>query len=114
MSELIGIARFSFKDGDVEEYKRLSVEAMEIVRTKDPGTLEYSVYLNEDESEAIVIERFRSSEALIEHGANLAELSEKVLKTGSVEGEVLGEPSQKLTAQIAEGPVRIFKPFISL
>ena len=103
MGELQGIARFKFHPGKVEEYKRLSAQAMEIVRTKDTGTLQYEVYFNDDESEAVVIERFRNSEALIEHAANLAEIGEAVLATGSVEGELLGEPSEELRARLAEG-----------
>ena len=103
MGELQGIARFKFHPGKVEEYKRLSAQAMEIVRTKDTGTLQYEVYFNDDESEAVVIERFRDSEALIEHGANLAEIGEAVLATGTVEGELLGEPNEELRARLVEG-----------
>jgi quinol monooxygenase YgiN len=59
MNELIGIARFSFKEGDVTEFKRLSAQCMEIVRTKDTGTLQYDIYFNDDESECVVVERGR-------------------------------------------------------
>lgn len=55
MGEILGIARFKFHAGKVEEYKRLSAEAMEIVRTKDSGTLQFDTYLNDDESECMVI-----------------------------------------------------------
>ena len=41
VGEIVGIARFKFHEGKVEEYKRLSAEAMEIVRTKDSGTLQF-------------------------------------------------------------------------
>ena len=74
MSELQGIARFRIHDGKLDEFKRLSAQAMEIVATKDPGTLQYDIYFNDDESECIVLERFKDSEALIEHAANLSEL----------------------------------------
>jgi quinol monooxygenase YgiN len=57
MSELLGIARFKFHEGKLEEYKRLSAQAMEIVRTKDTGTLQYDTYLNDDQTECMVIER---------------------------------------------------------
>ena len=57
MSELLGIVRFKFHEGKVEEFKRLSARAMEIVRAQDTGTLQYDTYFNDDESEAIVIER---------------------------------------------------------
>ena len=62
-TELQAIVRFLSHDGDVEEFKRLSVQCMEIVRTQDTGTLQYDTYFNDDETECIVIERFRDSEA---------------------------------------------------
>jgi quinol monooxygenase YgiN len=74
VSELLGIARFKFHEGKLEEYKRLSAQAMEIVRTKDTGTLQYDIYFNDDQSECMVVERYRDSEALIEHMANLGDL----------------------------------------
>jgi hypothetical protein len=58
-TELQAIVRFRFHDGDVEEFKRLSAQCMEIVRTQDTGTLQYDTYFNDDETESIVIERFR-------------------------------------------------------
>ncbi len=93
MTELVGIARFKLHQGDVEEFKRLSAQAMEIVRTKDTGTLQYDIYFNDDQSECIVLERYRDSEALIEHAENLGDLMEAIPATGSVSGELLGEPS---------------------
>ena len=43
MDEIKGIARVKFHPGKVEEWKRLTEEAMEIVRTKDTGTLQYEI-----------------------------------------------------------------------
>ena len=114
MPELIGIARFRFHPGKVAEYKRLSAEAMEIVRAREPGTLQYDIFFNEDESEAVVIERFASSEALLEHGANMAEISPAVLATGTVEGELLGDPSPELRALLTGPEPELFTPWISL
>ena len=110
MSELQGIARFKFDDGKLEEFKRLSAQCMEIVRTKDIGTLQYEIYFNDDQSECIVLERYKDSEALIQHAANVGDLMEAILATGSVSGELLGEPSADLRAELAGGPVRLF-PF---
>ncbi len=114
MSELHGIARFKFHEGKLDEFKRLSAQCMEIVRTKDTGTLQYDTYFNEDQSEAIVHERFRDSEALIEHTANLGDLVDAVLATGSVSGELLGEPSAELREKMAGSEVRLFTPFLSM
>ncbi len=114
MSELQGIVRFTFHAGKVEEFKRLSAQAMDIVRAKDTGTLQYDTFFNADQSEAIVLERFRDSQALIDHAANMNELMEAILATGSVSGELLGEPSAELKARLAQSPVRLFTLYQSL
>ena len=115
MSELLGIARFKFHEGKLEEFKRLSAQCMEIVRSKDPGTLQYDTYFNDDQTEAIVIERFKDSKSLIEHGGNLADLMEAILATGSVSGELLGEPSAELKAKLVDGEEpRLFTPYQSM
>ncbi len=116
MTELLGIARFKFHEGKREEFKRLSAQAMEIVRTREPGTLQYDIYLNDDESECVVIERYRDSAALIEHAANLGDLSDAILAmVAVVHGEILGEPSAELRAKLAgsEVPV-VFTPYLSM
>jgi quinol monooxygenase YgiN len=114
VSELQGIARFKFHEGQLEEFKRLSAQCMEIVRTKDTGTLQYEIYFNDDQSECIVLERYRDSEALIEHAEHLGDLGEAILRTGWVSGQLLGEPSADLRATLAGGEVRLFTPFLSL
>jgi quinol monooxygenase YgiN len=114
VSELQGIARFKFHEGKLEEFKRLSAQCMEIVRSKDAGTLQYDIYFNDDQSECIVLERYRDSEALIDHVAHLGDLMEAILATGSVSGELLGEPSGELRAKLADSEVRLFTPFLSM
>ena len=116
MSELLGIARFRFHEGKLDEYKRLSARAMDIVRSKDSGTLQYDTYLNEDQSECVVIERYRDSEAAMEHAANLGDISAAVLAIVSVvHGELLGEPSAELRAKLADSDVPVlFTPYESM
>jgi quinol monooxygenase YgiN len=114
VSALHGIARFKFHEGKLEEFKRLSAQCIEIVRTKDTGTLQYDIYFNGDQSEAIVHEQYRDSEALIEHTAHIGDIGEAILATGSVSGELLGEPSPELRAKLSGSPVRIFTPFLSM
>ena len=114
MTELQGIVRFTFHEGKLEEFKRLSAQCLEIVRAQDTGTLQYDTYFNNDQSECIVLDRFRDSEALIEHGAHLDHLMEAILATGSVSGELLGEPSAELRARLAGGGVGLFTLYQSL
>jgi quinol monooxygenase YgiN len=114
VSELQGVGWITLDEGKLEEFKRLTGECMEIVRTKDTGTLQYEVYLSDDQSEAIVLERYRDSEALLEHAANLGELGPAILATGSVSSALIGEPSADLRAILTGGPVRLFTAFLSM
>ncbi len=114
MSELIGIARFKFHPGKVEEFKRLAAQCMEIVRAQDTGTLQYDTYFNADESEAVVIERYRDSAALIEHGDHLAALMAPILATATIDGELLGDLSPELRARMTAGPPQLFTLYASM
>ena len=100
----------------LEEYKRLATQCMEIVRTKDTGTLQYDTYFNEDQSECIVLERFKDSEALIEHAANIGALGEAILSiVDVVHGELLGEPNAEIRANLADMDVpQLFTPYQSM
>ena len=116
MGELLGIARFKFHEGRREEYLRLSDQATELVRAKEPGTLGYDLYLNGDQSECMIIERYRDSEAAMAHAANVGPLFDSVLATVSiVHGELLGEPSAELRARLAGSDVpALFTPYRSM
>jgi hypothetical protein len=113
-SELQGISRFTFQEGQLEEFKRLSAQIIEITRSKDNGTLQLEVYFNDDESECIVLERYRDSGAFVEHATHLGGLGEVIPTMGFVSGQLLGEPSAELRAMIAGSDVRVFTPFLSL
>jgi quinol monooxygenase YgiN len=111
-TELQGIVRFRFHEGAVEEFKRLSRECLEIVREHDTGTLQYDTFFNDDETECIVIERFRDFESLVQHGENLAHLMEAIVATGSCSGELLGDVPEDMRDRFpADGPVQLLTPW---
>jgi quinol monooxygenase YgiN len=113
--ELQSLVRFKFHEGKLEEFKRLSAVCMEIVRSKDPGTLQYDTFFNEDESECIVLERFRDLDALLQHGANIGdELMEQIVATGECFGELLGSVPDEVRANLADSPVQVFLPYSAL
>jgi quinol monooxygenase YgiN len=113
VSELLGIARFRFHEGKREEYLRLSEQANAIVAAKDSGTLQYDLFLNDDQTECMIIERYRDSDAAMEHAENLGHLFADVLATVEiVHGELLGELSAELRARLAGSDVPvIFTPY---
>jgi len=110
--EIQGIGRFKFREDELEEFKRLSAQLMEIVRTQDTGTLQYEIYFSEDQSDCIVLERYRDSEALVEHAGHLGDLGRAI--PGLVSSELLGEPSDDVRAKLVGSGVRLFTPFLSL
>jgi quinol monooxygenase YgiN len=114
VSELQGVGWITLDADKVEEFKRLTAECVEIARAEDTGTLQYEIYLSEDESEAIVLERYRDAEALLEHTANLGELGQAIFATGSGTSALIGEPGPELRATLAGSPVRLFTPFASI
>jgi len=73
MSELQCVARLKIHDGKLDEFKRLAAKCAELVRTKDTGTLQYELYFNSDNTECLVFERYRDSQALLDHHKNLGE-----------------------------------------
>jgi hypothetical protein len=62
------------------------------------------------------IERYRDSDAAIEHAANIGPMFGAVLSTVSiVHGELLGEPSAELRAKLAGSDVpTLFTPYRSM
>ena len=64
MNELLCIARLKIHHGKLDEFKLLAARCVELVRTKDTGTLQYELYFNSDNTECLVFERYRDSQAL--------------------------------------------------
>jgi quinol monooxygenase YgiN len=83
MDEIKGIARVTFHPGQLDEWKRLTAQALEIVRTKDRGTLQYEIFFNADETEAIVFESYRDVDSALEHFANIGHLMEPLMATAN-------------------------------
>lgn len=112
MQEIKGIARVKFLPGKVEEWKRLTSQAMEIVRTKDSGTLQYEIFFNADESEAVVFERYRDSDAALEHFANIGHLMAPLMETATITGELLGTPNDEIRRNLTGEQPKLFEPWL--
>lgn len=113
-SEIHGTARIVIHDGKLDEFKRLAAQCVEIVRTKDTGTLEYDLFLNADGTECFVHERYRDSAAGLEHMANIGVMMEPLSKICTITGEVCGTPSPELRSALESAGVRIYAPLQSI
>ena len=113
MSELQSLARLKIHDGKLDEFKRLAAKCAELVRTKDTGTLQYESYLNSDNTECLVFERYRDSQALLDHLKNMGDTMAAIFQICSGSGEVCGTPSPELLEQLKDSPVQVYKPFLA-
>jgi quinol monooxygenase YgiN len=111
MNELLCIARLKIHDGKLDEFKHLAARCVELVRTKDTGTLQYDLYFNSENNECIIFERYRDSQALLDHRKHLGNTIAAILQTCSGSGEICGMPSQELIENLNHSPFQIYRPF---
>ncbi len=114
MSELQAVARCRVHDGKLEEFKHAAAECMRITREKDSGTLQYDWHFTSDLTECIVLERYRDSNAVMEHLANLGEAAGVVFSVADVSLQVFGEPSAELMAASEGMDITVHTHFQSL
>ena len=114
MNEIQGIARLRIQDGKLEEFKRVVSQFMQVTRTKDTGTLQYELYFNEEQSECLVLERYRDVQALLQHQNNLGGLMDALLKTCTASGVACGKATPELVKALAGSPVQLFTPYQAL
>ena len=83
--------------GKLEEFKKLAAETIRLSKERDRGTLKYEVYISSDETECEVRQNYRSSEAVLEHMANLSETLEKAYIDFPIDHvNIYGDPSPEL------------------
>lgn len=114
MRQLQVTARLRIHDGKLEAFKDVAARCMESVRSRDSGTLQYDWFLSADETECVVRETYRDSDAVLEHVANLGETLDELLAVADVELEVFGTPSDELREATAELAPRVYAPFQSM
>lgn len=94
------------------EFKKLAGEAMEIVRTMEPGTLQYDWFFNADETQCVVRETYASSDAVMAHMGNMGELLGEIAALGGgIEIEIFGDPSATLREAAAQMQPAVYSYF---
>ena len=106
MNEIQGIGRLKIHDGQLEAFKRVASQFMQVARTKDTGTLQYELFFNADQTECIVLERYRDVHSLLDHQSNMGGLMEALLKTCTVSSDAIGTATPELIKALEGSPVR--------
>ena len=91
-------ANMKIRPGMIEGFKNQAAECISKVKQKDPGTLQYDWFLNDDNTECEIREIYENSDALLAHVENLREplriLFERFATDHSV--VIYGDPSAQL------------------
>jgi quinol monooxygenase YgiN len=107
-------ARAAIHEGKIEEFKNLAAQCLRMVREQDSGTLQYDWFLDEGQTECIVREAYRNSEAVLHHIANLGATLGAILEVGDWNFEILGSPSLELVQACAGLRLKVYSPFQSI
>jgi quinol monooxygenase YgiN len=113
MSELQVTARLRVHDGKLAEFKAAAEQCAASVREKDSGTLQYDWFFNEDETECVVRERYRDSDAILEHIGNLGDTLGALLGACDMSLELYGDPSPDLMAASEGLSVEVYRFFLA-
>ena len=111
MSELQVTARLKIHHGRLDDFKTVAQACIDSVRKKDSGTLQYDWFFNEDHTECVVRERYKDSDALLEHVANLGETMGALIGTADLSLEVFGNPSEALSKATESMDITVYSYF---
>ena len=105
-------ALFKIKEDKLDEFKALIPKFITTVKEKDPGTITYDWYLNEEKMECMVLETYTDSNAVLAHAANVGELLMKSLEISELSADIYGNPSEELSKALEGFGPRVF-PYYS-
>ena len=96
MEQITVKAHFKISESKLDEFKQLIPEFITTVKEKDPGTLMYDWYLNEEMLECIVLETYTDSRSFLAHAGNVGDTIQKALAISELSIEIYGNPSEEL------------------
>lgn len=108
------MVRLRIHAGRLEEFKRIAADSIALAREKDVGTIRYDIFLNEDETEAVVYEEFVNSDARLRHLENLGDNVGAMLDIVDMQAEVWLHSDEKLRASTKGYDVSFYKPFLRM
>lgn len=114
MSAMQLTARMKIHDGKLHAFKEAEDLCMQSVRENDSGILQYDWFLSEDNSECIVRETYRDTDALLEHIGNLGNAGKALFAACSMDLEIYGSPSEELVAATQQMGAKVYSPFLRI
>ena len=109
MSEIQVSANFRIPEGMLEEFKQHAAECLNHVKEKDTETIQYDWFLNSDNTECEIREKYQNSNAVLRHQSNVREpLLALFKKFGSPSSlAIYGNPSPELLQYVKASGIKI-------
>jgi len=104
-------ARLRIKSGQRQAFEDLARQIIQAVREREPETLQYLWYMNENGSECIVREIYASSEAALAHVRNTGDLVSRLVETAELELVLFGPASKELREVAARFNAPVYDAF---
>ena len=114
MARFQAMVRLKIHPGKRDQFKKIAEESIRLSREKDVGTLRYDIFLDEDETEAVVYEEFLSPAARLEHLANMGDNVAAMLAVADMQAEVWSHSDPELRASVEGYDVKFYTPFLRL
>ncbi len=108
MDDLHVIAHFKIHEGQLERFMELADTCLGIVKEQDQGTRQYDWCFDADRTECIVLERYRDSDAVLEHIAHVGEALGPLTEIADLKLTVCGAPSAALLEASAGMDVKVY------
>jgi len=86
-------ARFKIHEGKLDAFKKLANECINTVKEKEKDTLQYDWFFNKDQTECVVREKYKDSDAFMVHMGNIGALLGQIIAISDFSPEIYGNPS---------------------
>ena len=102
-------SRLKIHEGKLDAFKKLANECIVAVKEKEKNTLQYDWFFNEDQTECVVREKFKDSDAVMVHIGNVGDLVGQMIAISEyLTPEIYGNPSEEVLEAAAPLHPRIY------
>ena len=109
---IITMAEFSIKPGEVDNFKALVKEMVEATQANEPDMMTYEFFISEDDTSCQIIERYVDSDAVMAHLGHFgSKFGERFMALAEPKwSKVCGNPSGELREVMNDFGAMIFTP----
>ena len=99
---------FKIPQGKLELFKQFASESIRLTSERDTGTLKQDWFISTDQTEGVIREEYKNSEAVLKHMVNMSELRELSSNFSWDHANVYGDPSPELLEATKGADIRVY------